>query len=216
VLEANSPKIRILLVDDHTIFRQGLVKLLNNQPGLELRLHCSAVGEALLLLTVGKPDLVLLDIDLGNERGIDFLAQARRNGFQGPVLILTAAVSRDEEAELQAHGISGIVRKDVSVEVLAARIRRAAETYPNGDLDNAAAIAHDALTDDTRPKPLTLREIEVLRLVLEGHANKKIAHELRCTESAVKGIIQQLFRKSGTATRSQLVRAALEQYRDQI
>jgi two-component system, NarL family, nitrate/nitrite response regulator NarL len=216
VLDANSPKVRILLVDDHTIFRQGLVKLLNNQLGLELRLHCSAVGEGLLLLTVAKPDLVLLDVDLGNERGIDFLAQARRNGFQGPVLILTAGVSGDEEAELQTHGISGILRKDVSVEVLAARIRRAAETYLNGDLDNAAAMARDEVTDDARPKPLTVREIEVLRLLLEGHANKQIAHDLRCTESAVKGIIQQLFHKSGTATRSQLVRAALEQYRHQI
>jgi two-component system, NarL family, nitrate/nitrite response regulator NarL len=56
----------------------------------------------------------------------------------------------------------------------------------------------------------------VLRLILEGHANKQIAHELECSESSVKGIIQQLFHKSGTRTRSQLVRATLEQYRDQI
>jgi two-component system nitrate/nitrite response regulator NarL len=65
-------------------------------------------------------------------------------------------------------------------------------------------------------KPLTPREAQVLRFVVEGHSNKEIAGEMDCSESAVKGILQQLFRKSGTGTRSQLVRVVLEQYRDRI
>jgi two-component system nitrate/nitrite response regulator NarL len=209
-------KIRILLLDDHTIFRQGLVNLLKNQPDLELPLHCGSVGEALLGLAAILPDILLLDVDLGTESGIDFLAQARRNGFRGPVLVLTAGISKDEEQLLQSHGISGILRKDISVDVLAEHIREAAGVQADGDFAIRGAVSRNTLTGSKRPKPLTSREVEVLRLLLEGHANKQIAHELNCTESAVKGIIQQLFHKSGTATRSQLVRAALEQYRDQI
>jgi two-component system, NarL family, nitrate/nitrite response regulator NarL len=215
VLQPADKKVRILLLDDHTIFRQGLVNLLNNQPGLDLPLHCGSVGEALLGLAVVDPDVVLLDLDLGAESGIDFLAQARRNGFEGPVLVLTAGISRHEEQLLQNNGVSGILRKDVSIDELAARIREAAGIQPQ----NHSGIPGD--TEDTLPgakrqKTLTSREVEVLRLIIEGHANKQIAHELECSESSVKGIIQQLFNKSGTRTRSQLVRATLEQYRDQI
>jgi DNA-binding NarL/FixJ family response regulator len=214
VLPPADKKIRILLLDDHTIFRQGLVNLLNNQPDLDLPLHCGSVGEALLGLAAAAPDIVLLDVDLGAESGIDFLAQARRNGFEGPVLVLTASISRHEELLLQNNGISGILRKDVSIEVLAARIREAAGAQ--GDITIPGAESTDALPGSKRQKTLTSREVEVLRLILEGHANKQIAHELECSESSVKGIIQQLFHKSGTRTRSQLVRATLEQYRDQI
>jgi two-component system nitrate/nitrite response regulator NarL len=214
VLERADKKIRILLLDDHTIFRQGLVKLLSNQPDLDLPVHCGSIGEALVGLTAASPDIVLLDIDLGAESGVEFLAEARRTGFQGPVLVLTAEISKHEEELLQSNGISGILRKDVSIDVLAARIRETAGIQQHGDLAIPGIAAHDAFPK--RPKALTAREIEVLRLVVEGHANKQIAHELGCSESSVKGILQQLFQKSGTRTRSQLVRATLEQYRDQI
>ena len=208
-------KVRILLLDDHTIFRQGLVNLLNNQPGLDLPLHCGSVGEALLGLAAAAPDVVLLDVDLGAESGIDFLTQARRSGFNGPVLVLTAGISRHEEQLLQNNGISGIMRKDVSIDELAARIREAAGVEAQTDFA-VPGETQDALHGAKRQKTLTSREVEVLRLIIEGHANKQIAHELECSESSVKGIIQQLFNKSGTRTRSQLVRATLEQYRDQI
>jgi two-component system, NarL family, nitrate/nitrite response regulator NarL len=215
VLKVPDHKIRILLLDDHTIFRQGLVRLLRTQPDLDLPLHCGSIGEALLALAALPPDLVLLDVDLGAESGIDFLAQARRNGFHGPVLVLTAGISENEEQLLESHGISGILRKDVSIDVLAQRIRELARIQSDAGFPSSRAGSRDTWASQ-RPKPLTSREIEVLRLLLEGLATKQIAHELSCTESSVKGIIQQLFHKSGTATRSQLVRAALEQYRDEL
>jgi two-component system, NarL family, nitrate/nitrite response regulator NarL len=215
VLKVPDHKIRILLLDDHTIFRQGLVRLLRTQPDLDLPLHCGSIGEALLGLAALPPDLVLLDVDLGAESGIDFLAQARRNGFHGPVLVLTAGISEHEEQLLESHGISGILRKDVSIDVLAQRIRELARIQSHAGFASSHAGSPDSWASK-RPRPLTSREIEVLRLLLEGLATKQIAHELSCTESSVKGIIQQLFHKSGTATRSQLVRAALEQYRDEL
>lgn len=206
-MSVNQKNIRILLVDDHTVFRQGLAHLINSQPGLELRFHCGCVGEGLVLLASGAVDLVLLDVDLGPERGLDFLARARRNGFQGPVLILTAGISEQEEELLQVHRISGVLRKDVSIETLAVNIRRVV----------AGRLSYEPPTvsrDRQIPqqKTLTTREADVLRLVMEGHANKEIAAELDCSEPAVKGIVQQLFHKTGARTRSQLVRVVLEHY----
>jgi DNA-binding NarL/FixJ family response regulator len=215
-LKPPNNKIRILLLDDHTIFRQALIGLLRTQPDLDVPLHCGSVGEALLGLAALPPDIVILDVDLGAESGIDFLPQARRNGFHGPVLVLTAGVSKNEEQLLENHGVSGILRKDVSVDVLAERIRELAGIQSRTRLATPSVVSPDPLPRGKRRKPLTFREVEVLRRILEGQANKQIAHELGCTESAVKGIVQQLFHKTGTATRSQLVRAALEQYHDEI
>ena len=200
-------KIRVLLLDDHTIFRQGVARLLNSEPDIELHLHTGCVGEALLLVAANCVDLVLLDVDLGQERGIDFLSQARQNGYKGPVLVLTAGVTVQEDEVLRRHGIAGILRKDLSVDLLADHVREAAGLPP-------AVLA--PVIGGAQRKQLTDRESSVLRLVFEGLENKEVGAQLGCTEAAVKGILQQLFRKTGTRMRSQLVRFALEHYRDQI
>jgi DNA-binding NarL/FixJ family response regulator len=199
-------KTRVLLLDDHTIFRQGVARLLNAEPDLELKAHCGSIGEALLVLAVGVIDFVLLDVDLGNESGIDFLRQARANGYQGPVLILTAGLTKDQKEVLEQFGISGVLEKDAPVEVLAARIREIT------GMPKPAAAAPPRTQDALRR--FSAREVSVLRLVVEGCTNKEIATELQSTEPAIKSILQQLFRKTGTRTRSQLVRVALEQHRD--
>ena len=204
-------KIRILLIDDHTIFRQGLGTLLNTEPDLKLQFHCGSVNEAMLLLSAGGIDIVLLDIDLGSERGIDLLTRARDEGYKVPVLILTAGTSPGEEELFRSQGVSGILRKDVSIQVLATAIREAV----GGELPCFSGFA--APEERRAPhKRLTAREARVLRFVVEGHSNKEIAGEMGCSEPAVKGILQQLFRKSGTGTRSQLMRVVLEHYSDQI
>jgi two-component system, NarL family, nitrate/nitrite response regulator NarL len=201
-------KVRVLLLDDHTIFRQGVAMLLNAEPDMELNLCTGAVGEALMMVAGGLADLVLLDLDLGQERGIDFLIQARHNGFAGPVLVLAAAVLPQEGDVLQRYGVAGILRKETSVDALADRIRETVGAPAFAGL-RAAPLSPIA-------KKLTDREQGVLRLVIDGLESKEISAVLECTEAAVKGILQQLFRKTGTRMRSQLVRFALEHYRDQM
>lgn len=204
-------KIRILLIDDHTVFRQALAHVINAQPDLELRYHCGSVREGLALLASRSVHVVLLDVDLGSERAIDFLTRARRNGFNGPVLILTAGISKDEEESLQNHGISGVLRKDISIDLLVSCIRQVVSGQPAYDFPIASADRHGETA-----RALTEREAAVLRLIIEGHGNKQIANELGCSEPAVKGIVQQLFHKSGARTRTQLVRVVLEHFHDQI
>ena len=204
-------KARILILDDHTILRQGLFGLLSGEPDMEVTLGCGSVGEALLVVAAGLVDVVILDLDLGAERGTEFLAQARRNGFQGPVLVLTAGVSSEERTSLENLGISGIVFKDASVNHLADRVREAIGAPPRSEFASSrvAVAGRVAIV-----KPFTAREVATLRLVIEGRANKEIAGELDCSEPVIKAVLQQLFRKTGTHTRSQLVRIALECHRD--
>jgi DNA-binding NarL/FixJ family response regulator len=204
-------KYRILLVDDHAIFRQGVAQLLNAEPDLEL-MHCASVGEALIAVGADIVNLVVLDVNLGNERGLDFLSQARSNGFEGPVLVLTAGLSAHEEELMSREGIAGILTKEAPIEVLAERIREVlglpepahALTQPSGGVDGELV------------PQFSHREVEVLRAIVEGRLNKEIAADLGYTEATVKAIIRRLFRKTGAQTRSQLVRVALEEYREKF
>ncbi len=209
--------IRLLLVDDHALFREGLVRLLSAEPDLRVVAHVATVPEGLAALAEGDIDVVLLDVDLRNERGLDFLVRAREQGFEGPVLLVTAGIAESQAALFILHGASGIFLKQDSVELLAKGIRTVAE--------GRAWIDHWQLTSlvnrppDAPPSdgtPLTAREREVLRGVFDGLANKEIAARLAVSESSVKAVLQQLFHKTGVRTRSQLVRIALERYAREV
>jgi two-component system, NarL family, nitrate/nitrite response regulator NarL len=204
----NLRKVRILLVGGETLFREGLAILLSQQPELELRMHFHSAGAALIALATTRVDLVLLDIDLGTKSGIEFLVKARRNGFRGPVLALTSGMSYDQEHGLRMLGLAGVLRKTESIVSLVTRVRDVT------DSKSELPLSHEALACSEGRRSLTAREAEVLRLVIEGRGNKQIADELGCSESAVKGIMQQLFHKTGVNTRSQLVRTAFESYQE--
>src|ERR1019366_4440835 len=126
----------------------------------ELNLHTGAVGEALMIVAGGYVGIVLLDFDLGEGRGVGFFAQAPHHGYSGPVLVLTAGVSPQEEEVLRRYGISGILRKDMSVDALAERIREVV------GLPEVAGI--EVFAGRATVKQLTGREALVLRLVVEG------------------------------------------------
>ena len=163
-------------------------------------------------------DVVLLDYDLGDAKGTEFLAKAQSLGFGGRVLVVTAGVSELEAAELIRQGIAGILRKHCSPAALAQSIRDVSagkEYFEPGDL-RAVLVGTATPQAEFRRKKLTERERQVLHYVFEGLANKEIADRLQVSDSSVKSTLQQLFAKTGVRTRSQLVRTVLETYRDQI
>jgi len=212
------PKVRIVLVDDHALFREGLTRLLGAEPDFEIVGHCATLDEAVEILSAGPVDLVLLDVDLGPQRGSEFMTRARHVGFSGRVLVVTAGLTDAEAARFLREGASGIFLKHDSPAVLVRSIRQV--------MDGEASVDHDVLSgvlrmgappeEEEAKAPLTERERDVLHGVLEGLANKEIAARLAISESSVKAALQQLFHKTGVRTRSQLVRIALEQYRDQL
>src|ERR1022692_3386313 len=116
-------RIRILVVDDHTLFRESVARLLAAEPDFEIAGHCASAGEALRLVAMTPVDVVLLDYDLGDGKGMDFLAKAQSVGFTGRVLVVTAGVSELEAAQMIRQGIAGILRKHCSPAALAQSIR---------------------------------------------------------------------------------------------
>jgi two-component system, NarL family, nitrate/nitrite response regulator NarL len=217
-MPAKPDKIRVLIVDDHTLFRESVARLLSAEHEIEVR-HCGAVGEGIAIVAAWSPDVVLLDFDLGNEKGSSFLDEAQRAGFAGKTLLLTAGVTELEAADLIRHGISGIVLKHSSSVELSTSIREALAGKVWFDQAYLKKVMERATVQEptaSGARSLNKRERAVLSLVFEGLANKEIADRLHLSESSVKASLQQLFEKTGVRTRSQLVRVALEQYKDEI
>jgi DNA-binding NarL/FixJ family response regulator len=205
-------RIRLLLVDDHILFRDGLSRLLALEPDLEVVAGCGTIAEA--LETVGrKPvDIVLLDYDLGEDHGSHFISSARRAGYTGKVLMVTAGMTAKESSAALHLGASGIFLKHNSPGTLAKAVRliMGGEIWVDPKVIQLMADRVDQREEGRVSPLLTEREQEVLRGIFEGLTNKEIGAQLGVTDGAVKATLQQLFQKTGVRTRSQLVRIALE------
>jgi DNA-binding NarL/FixJ family response regulator len=210
--------LSILLLDDHTLFRESVSRLLAAEPGLEVVAHCGTIEEALQVVRRKSIDLVLLDFDLGERDGREFLRLAKEQGFGGKILLVTAGVDAPAFSELIRAGISGVFRKHDSAALLAQGIREvmAGKVWLDQTELHTALQKERATPQSAAPRQFTGRERQVLSYVFEGLANKEIAARIGVSESSVKSTLQQLFSKTGVRTRSQLVRIVLEQYRDQI
>jgi DNA-binding NarL/FixJ family response regulator len=213
-MERNHPPIRVLLVDDHALFRESVSHVLAEESRLEIE-HCASIREALQMLAQRSFDLVLLDHDLGSERASQFLPAARQIGFEGRVLVVTAWVSDTEARRLLRQGVAGIFLKHRPLKELSQAIR----TVASGGAWLDSSFTHMEGEPDagqSSPPLFNDRQRKVLRFVLEGLSNKEIAWRLQISESYVKAILQGLFQKTGVRTRGQLVRVAFEQYEDQL
>jgi two-component system nitrate/nitrite response regulator NarL len=162
--------------------------------------------------------MILLDLDLGTERGSDLLEKLRVESFTGKILLVTAGVNQSEVPNLIRKGISGIFMKHGSPALLVQGIREAMEGRAIFEQDMLRRSLETDEQSEVRQAAdkLSERERQVLSFILEGLANKQIADRLQISESAVKASLQQLFAKTGVRTRSQLVRIALEQFRNQL
>jgi len=216
--EAAEKTVRILLLDDHALFRESVSRLLSVEPGFEVAAHCGTIEEALEVLRKRPIDVVLLDFDLGEGDGRDFLRIASRQGFRGKILVVTAGVDAGAATELIRAGIAGVFRKHDSAVLLAQGIREvmAGKVWFDQEQLQSVLRPEAATSLETRSRLFTQREQQVLSGVFEGLANKEIAARIGVSASSVKATLQQLFLKTGVRTRSQLVRIVLEKYRDQI
>ncbi len=210
--------IAILVVDDHSLFRESVARLLGTEVGFAVIGDCGSIDEALALLGQEHVDVVLLDFDLGRRNGADFMRLARQRGFRGKVLVVTAGVDERDAASLIHSGVSGIFMKHNSAVLLGQGIRDvvAGKVWFDRELLQRVLSGRAGMPPKVPVPRFTQREREVLSYVFEGLANKEIAGRIGISESSVKATLQQLFGKTGVRTRSQLVRIALEQYKDLI
>jgi two-component system nitrate/nitrite response regulator NarL len=213
--QKNNRAIRLLILDDHPLVREGIGRLLEAEPDIQVAGQCASVGAALEAVRSTSCDVVLLDYDLGLERGTEFLRQVRETSWTGRVLVITAGVTDRQAVELLDGGADGIFHKTSPPEDLIDAIRH----VTRGERwlgEPYRRRLEEGIAEPTAAKQLTNRERQVLRAVVEGMANKEIAGLLDISESSVKAALQQLFFKTGVRTRSQLVRLALERYRDEV
>jgi len=213
--------IRLLLLDDHSLFRESLGRLLRSEPDFEVIADFHSASEALAALSRLDVDVVLLDHDLGdqdgfgNRDGLGFLNALKASRFTGKVLFVTAGMSDEETRTAFTRGAAGIFLKHSSPADLLTAIRRVAAGERWLDPKAVQALV-------SAPKPASIqnerattaafsaREQAVLDEIFSGLTNKEIAARLNISEGYVKAVLQQLFAKTGVRTRSQLVRIALE------
>jgi two-component system nitrate/nitrite response regulator NarL len=210
--------LRIVVVDDHGVFRDTLASALAAEPDFIVAGHHASVAEAIGTLAAQPVDVVLLDYDLRSERGSALINWAADHDFGGRFLIVTAAIPEDDAIWMLQHGVSGIFLKSNSFGELAAAVRTVADggqwldqTFLKLVVDrfaNGPAIPHGPL--------FTQRERAALRLLIEGLTNKEIGEKLEMSEPAVKATVQRLFGKVGVRSRGSLIRLAIQKYRNYL
>ncbi|RZU42295.1 response regulator [Edaphobacter modestus] len=206
--------IRIYLLDDHRLFREGLRRLLDSDERFVIAGQSGDSAQTLTDLQNTTVDVLVLDYDLGNENAIALLEPLRSMNFAGKILIVTAGLPDKDALALIRAGISGIFHKQESPEDLQRAIVEVSQGRVLIDQQYLQAVV--AAVQPQESTRFTERERVTLRYLLQGLANKEIAGSLNISESAVKATLQQLFSKTGVRTRSQLVLLAIEKYRDQL
>ncbi|MGA9104648.1 MAG: LuxR C-terminal-related transcriptional regulator [Bryobacteraceae bacterium] len=209
-------RIRLLLLDNRTLFRASLSHLLASQRGLEIVGECGSPAEALEMLHGSRVDVVLVDPDHATEGADGLLSAARRSGYQGRFLVVADAADARKSALAIRLGGSGTFLTSEAPD----RLVRAITLVANGSIWLDQRVIQ-LLADQSVYRPLQMedwksryllsdRQQNVLLGILEGLTNGKIAANLGVSERAVKVTVQQLFLKTGVRKRSRLVRAVLE------
>ena len=194
--------IRILLVDDHSVVRQGLRLFLKYDPELEVVGEASDGAKALRLAHELKPDVVLMDLLMPIMDGIAATAAIRRELPDTEVLALTSVLEDASVVGAVRAGAIGYLLKDTQAEELCQAIKAAAA----GQVQltpRAAARLMQAVSTPQSPEALTERETEVLRLLAQGQSNKQIARRLNNTEQTIKSHVSRILSKLGVQSRTQ-------------
>jgi DNA-binding NarL/FixJ family response regulator len=206
--------IRILLIDDHAVIRTAMRALITSQPGLAISGETGTHDEALQIASREHPDIVLLDLDLGEVSGLDLIPDLLKTSENSKIIVLTGV--RDTELHHQAIrlGAMGVVRKEKAIDVLLEAINRvhAGEAWLDPSL--MARVLSDVSANSRQKKAdpetskiatLTAREREVITLVCEGLKNKQISERLFISEWTVRHHITSIFSKLDCTDRVELI-----------
>jgi two-component system nitrate/nitrite response regulator NarL len=208
--------LNILLVDDHTLFREGLEGLLSRR-NINILAAVGSGQEGLRLANELKPDVVLLDMRMPEMDGMEVLRQLRKGGFKNPVAMLTTSSDERDLVESLRAGAQGYLLKDMEPDqlVLALRDIVAGKTVVAPDL--APVLARVVQGESISPSEespfakLTPREFEILALLAEGQSNKVIARNLGISDGTVKLHVKSILRKLGVHSRVEAAVIAVEQ-----
>jgi DNA-binding NarL/FixJ family response regulator len=197
--------IRVLAVDDHALLRDGIAALIGNQADMELVAEASNGREAVELFRQHHPDVTLMDLQMPEMGGIDALSAIRGEFPEARIIVLTTYAGDVQVFRALKAGARGFLLKGLLRKELLDTIRAVHAGQKRLPPEIAAEVAEHA-TDET----LTPREIDVLRLIAGGNANKEIAAQLSVTEETVKGHVKNILAKLGASDRTHAVTIGLK------
>ena len=206
---------RVLLVDDHTVVRQGLKALFSHEPDIDIVGEADNGRKALEYILELKPNVVLMDISMSGLNGIETTRQIRQNHPHIKVVILSMHANEEYVFQVLRAGASGYVLKQSdSLEILTAiRAALAGGSFLSPPISRAVIDDYihraEARNQDTEPNPLTPREREVLQLLAEGLPNREIAKQLNISIKTVETHRSNMMHKLGVKGKTELVKYAL-------
>ena len=199
----NAP-IRVLIVDDHEIVREGLRMLFRDEPDVEVVAEARSGEEAIEAATTYKPDVVLMDLVMPEGGGVEATRRVRALLPQTQVLVLSSFAGDDQVQEALRAGAIGYMLKDVSRHELVRAIRNVREGRPALHPEAQRHLLRGVAQEGGGPNPeLTTREREVLRLLARGRSNRAIAAELFLSEGTIKGYVSVILGKLQVEDRTQ-------------
>src|SRR5262245_14718191 len=209
--------IRVCLIDDQTLVRQGIRSLLELVDDIEVVAEASDGSEGLKAIRNSRPDVVLLDVRMPRQTGLDVLATLQQSNQLPATIILTTFDDQAVVIEGLRHGAKGYLLKDVSLEQLVGAIRTLAAggTLIQPAITERLVKSVEQVTHDfpslEPAEPLTARELEVLRMMTGGHSNREIAEAFHVAEGTIKNHVSNILSKLGVRDRTRAVLKALEQ-----
>jgi DNA-binding NarL/FixJ family response regulator len=209
-------RIKVALVDDHTLFREGIKKILSLEPDIEIVGEAIDGEEVVLLLNRCRPDVLLLDIKMEKINGLQILPQIVGQYPQLRTIVLTAQISQAESVKAIKDGARGIILKHAASEFLIKGIRKVFDGELWADTSTMTRVV-ESLSQKYRGdrdsekdrKELSQREKEVVGLVASGHRNKEIANKLFISEQTVKTHLSNIFQKLEISDRLELALYAM-------
>jgi two-component system, NarL family, nitrate/nitrite response regulator NarL len=212
-------RVRIIIADDHPIFRDGLRRLLESERDFEVTAEACDGVEAVSLVRKLKPEILLLDLAMPRRHGLEALREMNTSSLSVRVILLTAAAEKSQIVEALQLGARGIVLKDSATQILLRSIRAVMNgEYWVGresvsDLVQYLRNLMESTTPPTRQSRygLTPRELQIVSAVVAGYANREIAEHFKISEDTVKHHLSNIFDKIGVSTRLELALFAVNQ-----
>jgi DNA-binding NarL/FixJ family response regulator len=214
-LTSQAKKCRVLLVDDHPIVRQGLALLIDREPDLSVCGEADGAHTAFRAITTLRPDIVVLDISLNGPDGLDVLKEIRLKSASMPVLMLSMHDESIYAERAMRAGANGYIMKQEATEKVLVAIRRIlqGEVYLSDRLTNTMLQQYMRGTSSQKKSPLvnlTDRELEVFRLIGEGHGTRQIADELHLSVKTIESYQAHIKEKLALRNARELVQHAIE------
>jgi DNA-binding NarL/FixJ family response regulator len=198
------PKIRILIVDDHPVLREGLGLIIETQADLQVVAEAGTGKQAIALFEEHLPDITLMDLGLPDVHGIEVIKRLRAQHPAARIIVLTTYLGDVQAVRALQAGASGYLLKGTLRRDLLNTIRAVHAGQRHVQSDVASELAQHATE-----RPLTEREMEVLKLIAKGCSNKLVADRLQITEDTVKGHVRNILEKLNANDRTHAVTIAL-------